>query len=368
MRLPPPASAAAAVVVAIGLATTVAQHATGGLAPGASGGGTWSAAAAGPAAQGTASAPAGPPRYYADVENGSYVVVRATATGAVTGQLAVPGGLSVIAAAADNTTFYVGATANPVSTIETFRITRSGRITGVAPVTGGTLTEGGYLQSMSVSPDGSRLAVGMFFDASPGGGGGPTADLIVINLHTGAQTVWHGIRKRGWTVSIPSVSWTSGGRSIVYLLQWCHPGLEGSDTCVGGPHTGQFAEVWALNPAGGGGSLAASGRMLLAQSSRYPVIQQALISPDGTAIIAMVLSGQSDYELTIERISVATRKPLAVLLQGHAGEAASSSLTADGSGRYLLLADGFGPHHGWIHAGRLHLLPPTNGDGEPMAW
>jgi hypothetical protein len=39
-----------------------------------------------------------------------------------------------------------------------------------------------------------------------------------------------------------------------------------------------------------------------------------------------------------------------------------------GSRTYLLLADGFGAHHGWIHGGHLHLLPPTNGDGEPMAW
>jgi len=167
------------------------------------------------------------------------------------------------------------------------------------------------------------------------------------------------------------VSWTASGRSIVYLAQWCKPGLEGTDTCVGGPHTGQFAEVWALNPASGGGSLAASGHLLLEQSSRYPVIAQALISRDGTAIIAMVLSGpgqEPGQELTIERISVATGQPLAVLYHGVAGEAAGSSLTADGSGRYLLLADGFGPHHGWIGGGRLHLLPPTNGDGEPMAW
>ena len=353
-----PVSATAAVALVAGVLVALVLHAVSG---------NYSV----PAASGPAITALGPPRYYADVENGAYVVVRATATGAKTGQLAGSGGLTVVAAAAGNSTFYVGENENSVATIERFRITGSGTVTAVAPVSGGTLTEGGVLQSMAVSPDGSRLAVGMFFDPSPGGGGGPTADLIVINLHTGAQTVWQGIRKAGWTVSIPSVSWTNGGRSIVYLAQWCKPGLEGTDTCIGGPHTGQSAEVWALNPAGGGGSLAADGHLLLGQSSRYPVIQQALISPDGTAIIAMVLSGpgqEPGQELTIERISVATGEPLAVLYHGVAGEAAGTSLTADGSGRYLLLADGFGPHHGWIYGGRLHLLPPTNGDGEPMAW
>jgi hypothetical protein len=358
-----------AVIVVVGLATALAHRATGHAVPVS--GGPWSVGASVPAAPGPVSVPAGPPRYYADTENYGYVVVRATATGTKTAQLAGSGGVSVIAAAADNTTFYFGEDGKSVDTISSFRITPSGAITGVAPVRGGTLTEGGVIQSMAVSPDGTQLAVGMFFDPSPGGGGGPTADIIVVNLNSGVQTVWQGIGKAGWTVSIPSVSWTNGGRSIVYLAQWCKPGLEGTDTCVGGPHTGQFAEVWALNPDSGGGSLAADGRMLLAQASRYPVIAQALVSPDGTAIIAMVLSGpgqESGQELTIERISVATGKPLAVLLHGVAGEAADSSLTADGSGQYLLLADGFGPHHGWIHGGRLHLLPPTNGDGEPMAW
>jgi len=47
----------------------------------------------------------------------------------------------------------------------------------------------------------------------------------------------------------------------------------------------------------------------------------------------------------------------------------ASSLSADSSRSYLLLADGIGAaHHGWIHRGHLHQLPPTSGDGEPMAW
>lgn len=75
-----------------------------------------------------------------------------------------------------------------------------------------------------------------------------------------------------------------------------------------------------------------------------------------------------DSLLVIQKFSVATGKIVGRAYVGGAGEAASSSLSADSSGQYLLLADGFGAHHGWIHDGHLHVLPPTNGDGEPMAW
>jgi hypothetical protein len=143
----------------------------------------------------------------------------------------------------------------------------------------------------------------------------------VVNQRTGKQTVWQGINHKNWPVSIPSVSWTPNGK-VVYLLQWCSKGLEGTDTCMS--QSRQDQQVWTLDAASPGGSLAAHGHRLLGSSARFPVIQQAI--------------------------------------------AAGSSLSADASGTYLLLADGFGPHHGWIHGGVLHLLPPTNGSGEPMAW
>jgi hypothetical protein len=188
----------------------------------------------------------------------------------------------------------------------------------------------------------------------------------VINLPTGRKTVWQGIRKNNWPVSIPSVSWTSDGRSVVYLLQWCSSGLAGTDTCTG-PGV-QDAEVWSLDASSNGGTLASHSHRLLAQSAGYPVIQQALGASRGGAVIVMVLSGRRHTQLAIDLVSVPNGKTLAVLYRGTAGVASSSSLSADSSRTYLLLADGFGAHHGWIHGGHLHLLPPTNGDGEPMAW
>jgi len=309
--------------------------------------------------------PSGPPTYYADVEGG--VVIRATATGRVTdGYVYTAGAIRALAATRDDRTLYLVEDSGFMTTIKTFRITASGKMTGLASVRGGTIsTHDGLVDSIAVSPDGSRLAVGEFFNPSPSGGGGPFADLIVINLHSGQQTVWRGIRKKNWPVSIPSVSWTPDGRSVVYLLQWCSSGLEGTDTCFPGT---QYAEVWSLDPSTHGGWLARHGHRLLAQSARYPVIQQALASGRGDALIVMVLSAELGKHLGIDLVSVPCAKTLAVLYRGVAGEAVASSLSTDGSRAYLLLADGFGAHHGWIHAGRLHLLPPTNGDGEPMAW
>jgi hypothetical protein len=311
--------------------------------------------------------PPGPPRYYADIE-GSDVVIRATATGGVAGTYAYTGGtIGAVAAGRDDRTFYFVEDSQFTATVKTFRLTASGKITGLASVRGGTIsTHGGVVDSIAVSPDGSRLAAGEFFDPSPAGGGGPVADLIVINLRTGKQTVWQGIRKKNWPVSIPSVSWTPDGRSVVYLLQWCSSGLEGTDTCIG-PGS-QYAEVWSLDASTHGGALAGHGHRLLAQSARYPVIQQALASWRDGAVIVMVLSGKLHTNLAIDLVSVPAGKTSTVLYRGAAGEAAASSLSADGSRTYLLLADGVGAHHGWIHGGHLHLLPPTNGDGEPMAW
>jgi hypothetical protein len=313
----------------------------------------------------TTAVSSGPPRYYADIEGSESVVIRATATGRVTDTYVyASGSIGAVTAARDDRTFYFVEDALSTATVKTFRITASGKITGLHSVRGGTIsTHAGLVDSIAVSPDGSRLAAGEFFDPSPGGGG-PVADLIVISLRTGKQTVWQGIRKKNWPVSIPSVSWTADGRSVVYLLQWCSHGLEGTDTCFGA----QYAEVWSLDPGSHGGALASHGRRLLAQSARYPVIQQALASSRTGAVIVMVLSGKQDTHLAIDLVSVPAGKTLTVLYRGVAGEAAASSLSADGSRTCLLLADGFGAHHGWIHGGHLHLLPPTNGDGEPMTW
>ena len=322
---------------------------------------------ANPNTPGTPATPSGPPRYYADVE-GSTIVVRATATGAITSQVSFHEGvIQALAAAGDDRTFYYVTDEQSFQRIMRFRLTAKGAITGLTEVRDGTLNPQAVADSLAVSPDGADLAVGEFFDPSPAGGGGPTAELVVVNQRTGKQTIWQGINHKNWPVSIPSVSWTRDGRSVVYLLQWCSKGLEGTDTCMS--QSRQDQQVWTLDAASPGGSLAAHGHRLLASSARYPIIQQAIAAGRDGEIIVMVVSPNTQHgHLAIDLVSVPAGKTRTVLYHGAEGLAAGSSLSADASGAYLLLADGFGPHHGWIHGGALHLLPPTNGSGEPLAW
>jgi hypothetical protein len=110
--------------------------------------------------------PSGPPSYYADLEGSSAVVIRATATGRVSDTYTFTGGsIGALAAGRDDRTFYFVEESQFTATIKTFQITASGQITGLAPVRGGTIrTHGGVVDSIAVSPDGSRLAVGEFFN------------------------------------------------------------------------------------------------------------------------------------------------------------------------------------------------------------
>jgi hypothetical protein len=318
------------------------------------------------AAAATSATPSGPPRYYADVE-GSTIVVRATATGTITSQENFHEGvIQALAAAGDDRTFYYVIDDGFAQQIMRFRVTAAGAITDLAKVRGGVLNPKAVADSLAVSPDGAELAAGEFFDPSPSGGGGPTADLVVVNQRTGKQTVWQGINHKNWPVSIPSVSWTPNG-TVVYLLQWCSKGLEGTDTCMS--QSRQDQQVWTLDAASPGGSLAAHGHRLLGSSARFPVIQQAIAAGRDGEIIVMAVSPNTQHgHLAIDLVSVPSGKTRTVLYHGAEGLAAGSPLSADASGTHLLLADGFGPHHGWIHGGVLHLLPPTNGSGEPMAW
>jgi hypothetical protein len=107
--------------------------------------------------------------YYADIEGSDSVVIRATATGRVTGTYVyASGSIGAVTAAHDDRAFYFVEDALSTATVKTFRITASGKITGLHSVRGGTIsTHGGLVDSIAVSPDGSRVAAGEFFDPDP---------------------------------------------------------------------------------------------------------------------------------------------------------------------------------------------------------
>lgn len=324
-----PVSATAAVALVSGIVLALALH-TAGSGRKAPASGLWVPTASGPAI-----AVSGPPRYYVDLENYGQTFVRSTATGEVTAKPLGPGGTSV-AASADGRTFYV----EWDETLYVFRLTAAGKAYGLAPVPGGQAL-GIAAQVMAVSPDGSEIALA---GAPPHPQGALVAPVIlVINLRTGVHTVWQGgPAESGPQLTISSLSWTNGGRSLVFLATWCAPFAETVDSCAGtssiarGNHN---AEVRALDPAEGGGPLD-RGRLLLRQSAGFPYLAQALISGDGRTIIAAVLSGPENQDtllpddLSVVRISVATGRQVGVLYRGLVKSAVN--LTADGSGQYLL--------------------------------
>jgi hypothetical protein len=378
-----PVAAAMGVALVIGLAVLAGRVSAGHTGP-------------------TAPGPTGTPRYYVETGlTGSSPVIRSTATGAVTGTVPVPEAVNApgyaIATADAHGTFFVAAysPADEGERIYQFRVTRAGRVTGFATVPGGRLAGREWAaDALAVSPDGSRIAVGMSFSGPPGPCGGPGERacprsrpdyLMALSAATGARTVWrNGPGAPGPWFSVDSLSWTSDNNELVFLGQWCRLSAD-TQTCG----DGRVAEVRALDPAVGGRVY--SGRLLLRQSARFPYPVQALISPDGATITAVVLrgrvvgnsqiSGAVPQDLSVVSYSAGTGQPLAVLYQRRLGDTSEVNgapdflaLSQDGSGQHFTLNVGLCAGHctdganGWISDGRLVPLQPADGREADQAW
>ena len=387
-----PAAAAASVALVIGLVVAV----TGGLRPASNGRAT--APASGQAV------PPGLPRYLAAFSAPTLsqdVVVRSTRTGAVTTMVATPEAPpyqqladDALAAAPDGRTFYVEYETTPVTPstqirIYTFTMTGSGSATPMTPVTGGTFTGRSTIAagSLAVSPDGSQLALTADRSRSiPGHPADFSDQIVVINLRTGARSTWQGgLDRSGRRLSIADLSWAPGGRSLVFLVQWCAP--LAITECTGGPapDTYRDAQARSLNLASGGGALDL-GPVLLRTSARYPVIVQAFAGPDSGDITALVLSGPvstvigTTRHLMVEHISVASgsvlgtdyrtdyQSPMGVVFED--GLAAPAWVSPDPTGRYLLFSyqDNDGFYTGWLGQGKLHPLQVKQPYDSVPAW
>jgi hypothetical protein len=380
-------------------------------------------------APGPASPTVGPPGYYATLEGNSHtdleeVVVRATATGAMVARVPdpvapLPPGTGTAAppsstatpnpnanlmqpldiATSDDRTFYVLYGIQTVMgygdlVIDSFHLSSAGQPSSLVQVNGGRLSGQGTVRTGSlvvdpriggfaVSPDNGRIALALKASSSS-----TTADeILVVDARTGAHAAWRGgLDRPNATLAIMGLSWTSHGRSLAFLAQWCSPSHHDfsnihSDVCIG---PARFAQVRELDTTSPGGSLS-SARVLLAQSARYPYIARALISPDGTSLTAILLSGpvppdkglgpNAPERLSVVRISVATGTVTGTLFQGVDPVSVWSTLTADSSGRYLMLTHtdvSLGPGDtryavGWINAGHFRQLP-LNPDGQPVSW
>jgi hypothetical protein len=377
-----PVAAAASLLLVVGLGVAVAGRLAG------------TGDKSGPSA--TAAAPH---RYYVEAGLQGNVVVRSTATGAVTATVLDPqpnnSGQAVVAATS-NGTFFVAGDKHETGQeqIYRFRLTGSGKVSGFSPVPGGVLRPGQLADALAASPDGSQLAVGVsFYVVHPKSGKGyppePADQIFVFNTATGAKSVWRGgMRALGSGFGVASLSWTGDGHELVVLGQWCRYTSMSDETCTSGPGH-RSAEVWALDPASGGGRLG-SGHLLLRQSPRYPYIAQALVSPDGSTITAVVLTGpvigskagggQVPDDLSVRQISVTTGRQLGVLYSRRLGstwEINNSpdflALIPDGAGQHWMIDGGLASHgyngfNGWIDHGRLVPLAPRDGRAAAEAW
>jgi hypothetical protein len=313
-----------------------------------------------------------PPHYYVSAKS-SGIQVRRTATGAVTaivpdpfpgpgGPAAFVVGLAAGDGGREFVAEYTGAAPRGGMTetrLYSFHLTSAGRIAGLSLVKGGLLRglQGG--SALAVAPDGSKVALAVF---RPVRFGRPDIlQIAVVNLRTGARSYWSGgLDRAGFHLSIPSISWSPGGDSVVFLSQWCRAVVV---TGFCGPGT-PAAQVRTLRVTGDGGRLS-SGRVLLNRSSGLSNIVQALITPDGKALDVVVLTGPYrgkahpvPQHLMLARVPLTRGGHARLLYHGVVGPHGQVSLNSDASGRYLTLTWRL---NGWIDHGRLRPLAPSSG-------
>ncbi len=371
-----PAAAAASVVLVIAVAVAL----VGGPRPGADNGGTGITAAEVPEYLAFVSTTT---THFQDL---SQLVVIATATGAVVARApmpdnapAVPAG---IAAAPDDRTFYALFRVGVQTRIYTLSIPARGTRATMTLIKGGVLsnTSGpGYPvnldeDQLAVSPNGTELALTT-------GTARPATQMpdqiVVVNLRTGAHRVWQGgLDRPGRAFGVVNLSWADGGKSLVFLAQWCDlygtmfEGIDQDAYCSGAntPDGYRDAQVWSLNATTDGGSLN-DGRLLLRQSAAYPTIAQAIAGPGGTGLTVLVLPGPisvSEYapagwhDLVIDRISADGSLAGTQYRAAHSATAftlPNMTLNWDPSGRYLILVNGLHPLYAWVGDGTLHSSP-----------
>lgn len=349
-----------------------------------------------PAATRDGNSPAGvgspqPPGYFADLAGGQFgeatgVAVYATSDGKLIGRARPPKvpGWSVladgVAAAPGGRTFYADYDAvhsgkSPLVEqvwVYSLSVTGAGSVTPMTRVKGGVMSGQAGLGTggpMAVSPDGAKLAltadttVDLNYNTQ-----GYSDKIVVIDLRSGQQSVWQGgMYRAGKVFSIPSLSWTVDGQSLVYLALWCNfPGPTNPCTGTSGPDGYRDTQVRSLRVASGGGTLS-SGLLLLRQSARYPVIVAAAAGPDGSDLSLLVLSGRVNASGEWSRVAVEhvtingslRGVDYRAATRGVGGRPDWTWLSADPTGRYLLFSyqatAGFVT--GWIGQGTVHLLP-----------
>ena len=328
-----------------------------------------------------ANAPSGPvshagaPRYYVQASFAGTagrpqpVVIRATATGAVTATVRCPWPHSMIApqgiTAAGNRTFFMICQkvagqgklfAVTGARIYRFQLTRSGRISGYFPVPGGVLGRH-RPEDITATPDGSQLAVTVG-QATLGALQSVPAAVYVIDTQTGARAIWHGGQN---VFSAADLTFTHNGTALEFVGRKKCAQRRGGTACE---------ELRTISPASAGGQLDSSHLLLpLSALATHPgdSVNDVVINPGGATLAAAIVhSGRrlGSDSVSVVKYSTLNGRQLHVLYYMRTGNGFFYRfLSADPTGRYLIFNAGrtSGTLNGWIDHGRLITLTPANG-------
>ena len=237
------------------------------------------------------SAPASLPRFYVTTSSapggrGIQAVVRASASGQVTGTVPVPSAIPVewadsggtfVTAAADDRSFIIGVQGGQEPTkigldLRLFRFAISaagkpGHLTELAPAPMRNETTEG----IALSPDGKLLAVSLKNDSSPD----PVGAIQVLNLATGATRTWTAPARSVYIPGPPS--WADGSRVIAFT--WLRSTQSGLMSAPRG--------IRLLDTAAPGDNLVAGTVIVPSGVVAAGSIVSALITPDGRDVIVV---------------------------------------------------------------------------------
>ena len=237
------------------------------------------------------SAPASRPRFYVTTSSapggrGIQAVVRASASGQVTGTVPVPSAIPVewadsggtfVTAAADDRSFIIGVQGGQEPTkigldLRLFRFAISaagkpGHLTELAPAPMRNETTEG----IALSPDGKLLAVSLQNDSSPD----PVGAIQVLNLATGAIRTWTAPARSVYIPGPPS--WADGSRVIAFT--WLRSTQSGLMSAPRG--------IRLLDTAAPGDNLVAGTVIVPRGVVAAGSIVSALITPDGRDVIVV---------------------------------------------------------------------------------
>jgi hypothetical protein len=296
------------------------------------------------------------PRYYVTADHGRPVgEVRDSASGKTLSELPLPNGIDPKlsqAAAAGNDHTFVLALSFPRTRFYLVHVAAGGRSARLASLAIPPLPAGAVADAIAVSADGRKLAVSVQFS------GGQRGAVEVVSLATGAVRRWATGR-----AGVPwDLSWADGGRELGFFWQDVGPGS-------GSPRTSRSG-LWLLDTTAPGDNLMA-GRRILAAHVESDTVQSAVLTPNGSRVIASVVY-DGVYHVSrgmvvggLVELSARTGRPLRTLLAERAAHSADRGnpggyitspilVAADATGNHLLVS---GNRFGRLDHGRFTALP-----------